>query len=204
MEFAVNGSLRSAVNQIPRPSFMDGTGIAIIISGVAYGMAFIHSKGIIHRDLKPENILLDERGWPKIGDFGSSRFVDLKLTQTIMVGTPLYMAPEMYNINQYTKAVDVFSYGLIIYELLVGHSVFSPDDSPFVLMRKVTRGVRAKIPETTCEAPRKLIKRCWAADPDNRPSCDEILFTLNKAQFGVAPDMDDVKVKAYLTAISQA
>jgi TPR repeat protein len=96
MEFAVNGSLRSVLSQVPRPSFMDGTGIAIIIYGVAYGMEFLHSKGVVHRDLKPENILLDERGGPKIGDFGSGRFVDSKLTQTMMVGTPLYMAPEMY------------------------------------------------------------------------------------------------------------
>jgi serine/threonine protein kinase len=110
----------------------------------------------------------------------------------------------MYDSNEYTTAVDVFSYGLIVYELVVGHSVFSPDDSPLVLMRKVTGGVRGEIPEAVSVVPKKLIKRCWAADPDNRPSFDEILFTLDKAQFGVAADVDPAKVRAYVTAISQA
>jgi serine/threonine protein kinase len=183
---------------------MNGTGFAIILYGVASGMAFLHSKGAIHRDLKPENILLDECGWPKIGDFGSSRFVDVKLTQTTMVGDSLYMAPEMYDSNEYTTAVDVFSYGLIVYELVVGHSVFSPDDPPLVLMRKVTGGVRGEIPEAVSVMLKELIKRCWSGDPENRPSFDEILFTLDKAQFGVALGVDPAKVRAYATAISQA
>jgi serine/threonine protein kinase len=122
----------------------------------------------------------------------------------MMVGTPLYMAPEMYQANEYTTAIDAFSYGLIVYELLVGHSVFSPQDSPFDLMRKVTSGVRAEIPEAIGEVPRKLIKRCWAADPDNRSSFDEILFILDKVQFAVTPDVDPAKVRAYVTAVSHA
>jgi len=122
-EFAVNGSLRSALDKLRNgspPNFMNGTGIAIIVSGLAHGMKFIHSSGVIHRDLKPENVLLDERGWVLIGDLGSCRLVDMKVTQTKLVGTPLYMAPEMYDEGEYTAAVDVYSFGLIVYELLAG------------------------------------------------------------------------------------
>jgi hypothetical protein len=71
-------------------------------------------------------------------------------------------------------------------------------------MRKVTSGVRAEIPEAIGEVPRNLIKRCWAADPDNCSSFDEILFILDKVQFGVTPDVDPTKVQAYVTAVSHA
>jgi TPR repeat protein len=122
-EFAVNGSLRSALDKLrsgSSPDFMNDTGIAIIRGGLAHEMKFIYSTGVIHRNLKPENVLLDERGWVRIGDLGICRFVDMKVTQTKLVGTPLYMAPEMYHEGEYTAAVDVYSFGLILYEFLAG------------------------------------------------------------------------------------
>jgi serine/threonine protein kinase len=120
-EFAAGGSLREALPTL------DGTGKAIVIVGIVIGMKFIHSRGVIHRDLRPANILLDERGHPKIGDLGSSRFCDLRMTMTSGVGTRLYTAPEMYGDADYTAAVDVYSFALIVYEVLVGKSVFPPD-----------------------------------------------------------------------------
>jgi serine/threonine protein kinase len=116
-EFAVNSSLRSALDKLRSgspPDFMNDTGIAIIVGGLAHGMKFIHSSGVIHRDLKPENVLLDKCGWVRIGDLGSCRLVDMNVTQTKLVGTPLYMAPEMYDEGEYTVAVDVYSCGLIV------------------------------------------------------------------------------------------
>jgi serine/threonine protein kinase len=106
-EFAVGGSLREAL-----PTLKD-TGKAIVIVGVVLGMKFIHSRGVIHIDLKPANILLDERGHPKIGDLGSSRFCDLRSTMTSGIGTRLYIAPDMYDSADYTAAVDIYSFSLI-------------------------------------------------------------------------------------------
>jgi serine/threonine protein kinase len=106
-ELAVGGSLREAL-----PTLND-TGKAIVIVGIVLGTKFIHSQGVIHRYLKPANILLDERGHPKIGDLGTSRFCDLKQTMTSDVETPLYMAPEMYEDADYGGAVDVYLFALI-------------------------------------------------------------------------------------------
>jgi serine/threonine protein kinase len=108
-EFATGGSLRDA---LPR---LDDTGKATIVVGIVLGMKFIHSRGAIHRDLKPANILLDDRGHPQSGDLGSSRFCDLKLALTSGVGTPLCLAPEMYEDADCTAAVDVYSFSLIVF-----------------------------------------------------------------------------------------
>jgi serine/threonine protein kinase len=143
-KFAVNGSLRSALEK--RPSFVNDTGIAMIIVGLAHGLEFLHKNKVIHRDLKPENILLDDKGWPLISDFGSSRLGDLEITQTLQVGSPLYMAPEMYDDFDYTTAADVFVFGLILYEVVVGKSVFERDTRVLALMQKVARGERPEIP----------------------------------------------------------
>jgi serine/threonine protein kinase len=165
-KYAVNGSLRAALHQVPRPAFLDETGTAIIICGLTHGLKFLHSKHVIHRDLKPENVLLDEHGWPMIGDFGCSRFFSLEVTQTIGVGTPLYMAPEMYDDTGYTTAVDVFSFALVLYEAVVGRPVFPPTLAPFALMKKVTMGERADLPQAMDATVKGIITQCWATDPD--------------------------------------
>jgi serine/threonine protein kinase len=120
--YAANGSLRKALD-ISAP-FLDDAGKAVVACGIIVGMRFIHSQGFVHRDLKPESILLDERGFAQIADLGSSRFCGSGLTLTTQVGTPLYMAPETYDECDYTPAVDVYSFALILYELVVGQPAF--------------------------------------------------------------------------------
>jgi serine/threonine-protein kinase len=89
MDFVAGRSLRDA---LPR---LNDTKKVIVVVGLALVMKFIDLREDIHRDLKLANILFDDRGHPKIGDFGISRFCDLALTATSGVETPLYMAPEM-------------------------------------------------------------------------------------------------------------
>jgi len=75
----------------------------------------------------------------------------LDTTQTHQVSFSPYMAPEMYQDDECTTAADVFSFGLILYEMLVGHPVFPPTLSPFAVMKKVMGGERAEIPRTMKE-----------------------------------------------------
>jgi len=167
-------------------------------------MQFIHSRGIMHRDLRSENVLLDERGWVRIGDLGSSRLVDLNVTQTKQAGTPLYIAPEIYDEEEYTTAVDVYSYGLIVYELLTGRPVFPPTIPPLVLMKKAASNERPELPASMSAPAKRLIKRCWSADPDMRPTFDEIVLSLNQIKFQLTPKVDMAKVAAFISAISPA
>jgi serine/threonine protein kinase len=99
----------------------------------------------VHRDLKPEDILIDERGFAQIGDLGSSRLFDLGLTLTTHVRTPLYMAPETYDESDYTPAGGIDSFGLILYELVVGEPVFRPTIGRNVLCRKVPYSNRVAV-----------------------------------------------------------
>jgi serine/threonine-protein kinase len=139
-KFAAGESLPEA------PPRLGDTEKAIVIIGIVLGMKFIHSCGVVHRDLKPANILLDERGHPKIGDLGGTRFCDFRKMMTSGVGTLLYMAPEMYEAVDYTAAVDVYSFVLIAYEVFVGKPTFSPTLSLAVLRRRSSRGPSRRCP----------------------------------------------------------
>jgi p21-activated kinase 1 len=109
-------------------------------------MQFIHSRGVMHRDLRSENVLLDVRECVRIGDLENSRLVDFNVKQTKQAGTPLYIALEIYDEEEYTIAVDVYSYGLIVYELLTGRPVFPPTIPPLVLMKKAASNERPELP----------------------------------------------------------
>jgi hypothetical protein len=184
--FMQGGSLQSVLAS--PPSWWTGTAKSIVVAGIAFGMAFTHECGIIHRDLKPSNILLDEKHRPRICDFGSSRDQSLSRTVTGMVGTPLYMAPELYDDVDYDGKVDVFSFSLILYEIVVGHPVFSAQLSLGQLALKVAKGMRADIPAAVKSFVARLIRRGWSANPAERPSFTEIVEELRSHSFCVVRD----------------
>jgi serine/threonine protein kinase len=102
---------------------------SIAVIGIAAGMEFLHDANVIHRDLKPSNVLIDQQSFPRIADFGFSKIlstgpehVDRAVNMTIEVGTPLYMAPELWTdaSGAYTQSVDIFAYAMIPHELCTG------------------------------------------------------------------------------------
>ena len=105
-----------------------------IIEEILIGLTFAHEKRIIHRDLKPGNILLNVRGGAKIADFGIARLEgsDLTSTGTIM-GTPSYMSPEQAKILSVTPTTDLFSLGVMVYEMLSGERPFQAPNMSTVL-----------------------------------------------------------------------
>src|SRR6266542_1175052 len=103
-----------------------------VIMSMAEALEYAHSRGVIHRDIKPSNILLDVDGRPVLADFGIARLVqgegDANLTAAGMImGTPAYMAPEQLTGQLPDARADIYSLGVVLYQLLTGRAPFSGD-----------------------------------------------------------------------------
>lgn len=106
-----------------------------VFTQVARGLAYAHSKGVIHRDLKPSNILLDDTGNAYLTDFGLAKLIEnsLELTKSgNIVGTPVYMSPEQLRGESVDYRCDIYSLGVILYHMLVGHPPFESSDTNMV------------------------------------------------------------------------
>ncbi|HKG64845.1 MAG TPA: protein kinase [Solirubrobacteraceae bacterium] len=126
MEYVAGGSLRELVGRLSLPQ------VCGIVEGVLAGLGHAERQGIAHRDLKPENLLLTRRGNVKIADFGIARAYTHALTQRLTapgmaIGTPAYMAPEQATNESLGPSTDLYSLGVIVYELLAGHPPFTTD-----------------------------------------------------------------------------
>jgi serine/threonine protein kinase len=189
-EYAPNGSLDRLLTKVGRgetpPSFWNPTGIGIVICGIVLGLRYVHSRGVIHGDLKPGNILLNENGHPLICDFGSSRVESDGATPLPDTGTVCYAAPEQYQDGAVlTSKVDIFSFGLLLYEVLVGSPVFSSSDPPFTVIRRLRARDFPTVPPRCGPFMQDLIGRCWEPAPESRPSFHDILCLLRCHQFQI-------------------
>lgn len=131
---------------------------------VVLAFEYMHSKDTIYRDLKPENILLDSRGHTKITDFGFAKYVP-DITWTLC-GTPDYLAPEIIQSKGYGRAVDWYSLGILIFEMLAGYPPFYDEDH-FKLYEKILVG-KVRWPQHIDPYAKDLIKRLLTADLTKR------------------------------------
>ena len=177
----------------------------ITILGVAAGMRHLHSLSIMHRDLKPENILLDDNFEPHIGDFGLAKHFILgdAKTNTGKLGTPLYMAPELFSDQPYDLTVDVYAFGMIVYEILSGFVPFQEISNPWALGMKICNSERPKMTPSIPNNLRSLIEKCWSQIASSRPPFTDIVnYLLNKS---VIPDDCDSKlIEAYYAKITSS
>lgn len=109
-----------------------------IITAVAEGLGYAHAQGILHRDLKPANILIDPKRGPMLTDFGLAKLAGEGSSSVTanrgVVGTPHYIAPEVWEGQGTTPQTDIYALGCILYELLTGEKVFKGETSPAVMM----------------------------------------------------------------------
>ncbi|KAK8897931.1 hypothetical protein M9Y10_000164 [Tritrichomonas musculus] len=140
---------------------------------IAQGMEYLHSNRIIHRDLKTSNILIDSNdNSPKISDFGFSK-TNISLSMTKGVGTPNYMAPEVIEGKNYSFGADVFSFGMILWELYSG-------DHPYMWPKRMRRYKSLKQIKLPYSKPihddlNQLIAKCIDFTPSKRPSFKQII-----------------------------
>ncbi|OHT01568.1 TKL family protein kinase [Tritrichomonas foetus] len=173
-EYMENGSLFKYRQSSKGRSKLNPTRRTLIAMGVAHAMMFLHSQGIIHRDLKSLNVLLDNDLLPRLCDFGIARFMDSSQPMTRAIGTPHWMAPEMLSNGKYGKEVDVYSYSMILYELLTDEVPWSDTRPESMLKQVLVDQKRPALPRDTPPALKDLIKMCWSQNPKSRPSFSEI------------------------------
>lgn len=192
MDYMKNGSLAYLLSNEEKglsPSNYNNTKRQIILIGVARGMKLLHKLHIIHRDLKPENILLDEDLYPHITDFGLSKFFDPNhsMSQSMAeLGTLAYMAPEVILSERFNTKADVYSFGILMYEILTGQRAYQKllhgkkKLSTFQFKQKICEGLRPEIsPGMMKKSHQKMIEKCLSENPKNRPSFSELYKKLS-------------------------
>jgi hypothetical protein len=161
MEYIRGEDLRSLLQRIGR---LPPDKAAQIARQLASGLAAAHEKGVLHRDLKPANVMLDERGHARIMDFGLAAVAGTIGDGEIQCGTPAYMAPEQRAGREVTERSDIFSLGLVLYEVFTGRRAFpqpglaEPPPPPSSLVEGVDPAVD------------RIVLRCLEEDPARRPA----------------------------------
>ena len=161
---------------------------------VARGLRYAHNKGVLHRDVKPGNVRLLEGGKAKLMDFGIATLKSshTRLTRIgTLVGTVGYLAPEQLSGKRADERVDVFSFGVLAYELLSYQRPFQGDDWEEVC-RAILETEPRPLGELVSGYPEeviRLVERCLQKDPDQRyASFDEVLRALNPALVALRPE----------------
>ncbi|XP_015676098.1 mitogen-activated protein kinase kinase kinase 21 [Protobothrops mucrosquamatus] len=166
---------------------------------IARGMLYLHEEAIVpilHRDLKSSNILLLERienddihnKTLKITDFGLAREWH-RTTKMSTAGTYAWMAPEVIKSSMFSKGSDLWSYGVLLWELLTGEVPYRGIDGLAVAYGVAVNKLTLPIPSTCPEPFAKLMKECWAQDPHIRPSFTMILEQLTAIEGAVQTEM---------------
>lgn len=168
-----------------RMRFLTPTRRSVVVERVALGMAQLHAKHVIHRDLKAANILLDDDDMPRICDFGLVGFKRAGTPHTGFVGTIQWMAPELLRSSPYyDEKVDVYSFAMMLYEILTMKEPYLGMSQDQIVMGVIERGLRPELashygPPGLID----LIEQCWAENPVERPSFDQIAYLLMKPEY---------------------
>ncbi|KAJ6685252.1 SERINE/THREONINE-PROTEIN KINASE TNNI3K-RELATED [Salix purpurea] len=174
-EFMPGGSLYDYLHK--NHNILELHQVLKFVIDVCKGMEYLHQKNIIHRDLKTANLLMDTQNVVKVADFGVARFQNQGGVMTAETGTYRWMAPEVINHLPYDQKADVFSFAIVLWELVTAKV---PYDSmtPLQAALGVRQGLRPDLPQNAHPKLLDLMQRCWETVPDKRPSFSEITVEL--------------------------
>ncbi|GBC19470.2 kinase-like domain-containing protein [Rhizophagus irregularis DAOM 181602=DAOM 197198] len=141
---------------------------------IASSLSALHKCDLVHGDLHSGNILFKDIFTAYISDFGLSKPADQSIDYNVISGVLPYIAPEVLRGKPYTKAADIYSLGVIMWEFTSGVPAFNNRQDDFNLSLDICRGLRPEIIEGTEPDYEELMKRCWNTDPNKRPTADEL------------------------------
>jgi len=193
MEFVDGESLKNIILMTKKLSVATAIGIT---KQICEGLGEAHQHGVVHRDLKPGNIIIDRDGNVKILDFGLARSIETQgITATgIIIGTPQYMSPEQVQEKTVDKRSDIYSLGVLLYEMLTGQLPFDGDSPLRVALRHVKekptepQEINPKIPQVVS----RVILKCLAKEKEDRyQSTDELFAEFNRIEKTFAKSKTD-------------
>ena len=173
-EYADGGDLSLAIKN-QRKEYFKESQILDYFTQICLAIKHIHGKHIIHRDLKSQNIFLTKTGLVKLGDFGIAKNLNCTWQKAkTMIGTPYYLSPEIVNNKPYSFKSDIWSLGVLLYEMMALKMPFDANSLPMLTL-KIIKGNYAPPPQRYTADLRNLISQLLNVDPDKRPSVDQIL-----------------------------
>ncbi|XP_027329741.1 uncharacterized protein LOC113846078 [Abrus precatorius] len=190
-EYMINGSLRNVLQKSERN--LDRRRRLLIAMDVAFGMEYLHGKNIVHFDLKSDNLLVNlrdpHRPICKVGDLGLSKVKCKTLISGGVRGTLPWMAPELLNgsSNLVSEKVDVFSFGIVMWELLTGEEPYADLHYGAIIGGIVSNTLRPPVPESCDPEWRLLMERCWSSEPIERPTFTDIANELRSMAARISP-----------------
>jgi serine/threonine protein kinase len=202
MEYVPGEDLKSLIHRIGALP----VGKAVSIGQqVCEGLSEAHRLGVVHRDLKPQNIMLDRDGNARIMDFGIARSLAAKgITGAgVMIGTPEYMSPEQVDGKEADQRSDIYSLGIIMFEMLTGHLPFEGDTPLSIAVKQKSErppdpgSINAQIPDELS----RIILKCLEKPKEKRyQSADELLAALAKIESGLPATTHPLPIKKPLTS----
>lgn len=202
MAYLSGGTLADSINA----GNMTPREIGKTIRQIGDALDFAHSKGILHRDFKPANVLLDEQGNTYLADFGLAKIAESAsdITGAAILGTPAYMAPEQAGPDEITSSIDVYAFGVTIYQMLAGEVPYQAPSAAGVLMAHITSPV-PNILMTSPHLPpaiQAVMERALAKEPDVRyASAGELVHNVIQVLEGSSSSGSDTPVQESRTAL---
>lgn len=174
LEYAPKGTLFNMLQQQPEKRLSEKTS-AWYVKSLADALLYLHKRDVIHRDIKPENLLLGNEGELKIADFGWSVHAPQSVRMTVC-GTIDYLPPEMITGKPHAATVDLWSLGVLCFEMLVGYAPFAikietAEDDTFERISRATY----KCPPTVSKAAQHLISKLLVVNPADRMTLEKVL-----------------------------
>ncbi len=180
MEHMPKGSL----SQVLQTEFdiLTPSQIKTIALNIARGLAYLHNENIIHADVRSSHVLLNEQYQAKLTSLGLAKVQQAGIAASAQVpDSYAWQAPEVLRLHQDTKASDIYSFGVLLWEMQTGQIPWKDLDND-AIKQKVLAGERPSISQEICEPWRTLIKDCWQADPTQRPTWPTIIKQLETYQ----------------------